>query len=292
MYKFLKLLYNALKDTDNIYRSLFGYNIIHNIFKNNVSEINYDNWTVTNFIKLVSNFNIIRIPCKSQSWLPEIVNNLFFYINSEYIKNEPELDTNNNCYIFINGILSNESIVFNNKKNLENFLNKPINILHNSSNSLLMDLFEAFIGKETDILTEPSKLALSTIITKLLDDNINKVIIIAHSQGTIIISNVIKRLNKFGLDKKHYLEKLEIYCFATCCTSMKYILENYPYIEHFGNDNDIICKLGCNAKEYTDINGKIYINKNSYGHLLNIHYLTDFSNNFPESALNYHINNN
>ena len=99
---------------------------------------------------------------------------IFFGEDSKYIINKKELDDNNNCFIFINGILGSENQVLNTKMRLENFLNKPVNVIFNSSDTMLGDLIEGLIGKESDELTEASRIALFTICSKLLDENIEK----------------------------------------------------------------------------------------------------------------------
>ena len=252
-------------------------------------------WNLEEFILIIYNYCFIKLPFHAPSWLPNSIRKIFFGCNSKYILNNKELDNNNNCFIFINGVLGSENLVKHNKYELEKLLNKPINILFNASDSLIIDLIESLIGKETEELTEASTIALYTICSKLLDININKVIIIAYSQGTIIISKVLNSLNKLGLDKEIYLKKLEIYCFSNCSSKMPYIKNKLPYMEHFANENDFVAKLGCNCsnkiKNLINIDGNIFINKSGHGHIFNLHYLKNFSNNYPLSKLNSYINN-
>ncbi len=290
---FFKIIYYAYINTNNLYRSIIGYDVIKNINYNSKSELNKNYWSITKIFELLTNFIFIKLPIHSPSWLPTSIKTIFFGSNSKYIKNSVETDPSGNCFIYINGIMSNEFVVLLNKFELEKLLNKPINIIHNVTDSLIMDLTECLIGKETDDLTEASTVALYTICSKLLDKNIQKVIIIAHSQGTIIIAKVLNSLYKLGLNKIQYLNKLEIYCFANCASNMKYIKFNLPYMEHFANEHDFVAKLGCNCpKELNSvisIDGKIMINKNNYGHMLNTHYLNNFSNNYYQSRLNNYI---
>lgn len=293
--RILKILYYAFLNTDNLFRSIIGYDVINNLIKNKSSTINYSNFNFFDIILFIYNFCFIKLPLYCPSWMPQSLKIIFFGENSKYIINENELDKNNNCFIFINGVLGSEKQVLNSKLNLQNLLKKPINILFNSSHTLMSDLIESLIGKETEELTEVSSKTLEIICNKLLDKNINKLIILAYSQGTIIIAKVLNILYKFGLDKEEYLKKLEIYCFSNCSSKMNYIKNDYPYMEHFANDNDFIAKLGCNCPteiaNLISIDGKIFINKNGTGHLLNSHYLQNFSENYPESKLNKYINN-
>ena len=172
---------------------------------------------------------------------------------------------------------------------------KPVDILHNVSDSFISDIIECWIGKSTQQLTEPSTIALFEICKLLLDSKINKIIVIAHSQGTIIIATVLNNLHKLGFDKKEYLQKLEIYAFANCSSKMKYLMEELPYMEHFANKEDFVAKLGCNCdndiQDLIDIDGNVFINQKGSGHMLNSHYLFNFKNNFPNSKLNTYIDN-
>ena len=76
---------------------------------------------------------------------------------------------------------------------------------------------------------------------------------------------------------------------------MTYIEKNYPYIESFANENDLVAKMGCNCsddiKELINIDGKLFVNKNSSGHMFNTHYFNNFSIDYSESKLNNYIKN-
>lgn len=287
--KSFKILYYALKNTKNIYTSLVGEKIKNDILNNKDSEFNKKNWSFIKFCKLCSDLFLIKLPISSPSWIPNCLRLIIFGQNSKYIPNSQEIDNSGNCFIYINGILSNEDVVRSNQKQLELLLKKPINIIHNVTDSLIMDLLECIIGRETEDLTEASTITLYTICTKLLDDNINKIILICHSQGTIIVAKVIRSLKKLGLNKRKYLEKLEIYAFASCASKMNYIMDELPYMEHFANENDFVAKLGCNRPEeiskYISIDGTIFIIKNKSGHMFNSHYINNFKEDYPNSKL-------
>ena len=291
--RIFKILYYAFLNSPNFFRSIFGYNIINNLLENKESELNINYWNLEELFLIIYNFCFMKLPFYCPSWIPNSIKIIFFGSNSKYIVNKNELDEDNNCFIFINGVLGSENLVEHNKYELEKLLSKPINILFNASDTLISDLLEALIGKETQELTEASTIALYTICSKLLDTNINKVIIIAYSQGTIIIAKVLNSLHKLGVDKEIYLKKLEIYCFSNCSSHMCYIKDELPYMEHFANNNDFVAKLGCNCpneiKDLIKIDGPIFINKSGHGHIFNLHYLKNFSNNYPLSRLNNYI---
>jgi hypothetical protein len=79
------------------------------------------------------------------------------------------------------------------------------------------------------------------------------------------------------------LAKLEIYSFATCANVVTYlrppekVRRAVPYIEHFGNEYDIVARLGMQAPNaearHIQIDGPRFVRLGAWGHLLNVHYL-------------------
>ena len=285
----LKILYSSFIHTKNIYRSLFGNNIFLNT-NNNDSELNKNNWSFYNIITMFSSIFIPTLPIHCPSWMPTIIKNTIFGGNSYFIKDDSfkeGIDTK--CILFINGILTNKDIVYQNINLLKRIFKLPVHCVFNNTDSLIMDLIECMIGKQTNDLTEASFVTLSVVSKLVLNKNITKIIIICHSQGTIIMSQVLTNLSRFGLDKESILKKIEIYSFANCSTKMKYVINNHPYMENLANENDIIAKMGCNCHSdiahLIDIDGKKIINPTGIGHLFNSHYLHNFTINFSESKL-------
>ena len=92
-------------------------------------------------------------------------------------------------------------------------------------------------------------------------------------------------LSEFVPLSEHELAKLEIYCFANCATEMKYakLAEGdnrpVPWIENFGNEYDLVARLGMLAPRADelgiDIDGPCYMHRDAWGHLLNANYLFD-----------------
>ena len=77
-------------------------------------------------------------------------------------------------------------------------------------------------------------------------------------------------------------------------TNMKYILmDKYPYMEHFANEDDFVARLGCNCaddvRQYINIDGPVFIKEGKSGHMFNSHYMNNFSEDFPNSRLNNYI---
>ena len=183
--RIFSILFNAFSNTKNIFSSIFGTNIKDDLYSNELSEINLKNWNLNSCLKLLSDIFLIKLPIYCPKWMPNIIKRIFFGQNSRYIKDEEEI-MDKVCFIYLNGILSNYKTVCKSQEILKKKFNRPINLIHNVTDSLLMDLIECLIGKETNELTEPSMLCLSIISQKLLSNKIDKVVLICHSQGTII----------------------------------------------------------------------------------------------------------
>jgi hypothetical protein len=282
------ILYDAYKHTENMYTSFVGDKYT---YENECSELNKNHWSIKETLYLLKSIFLPRLPFKAPLWMPKILRIILFGGDCKYIKDTPEYE-DGTCVIFINGIMANEKVVLINKQELKKLINKPINIIHNETDSLIIDLFECLIDKETKDLSEAATFTLYEISKKLTNPKINKVILICHSQGTIITSKMLKGLSLIGLDQEMYVKKLEIYAFSNCSSKMRYIVNTkYPYMEHFANTNDFVARLGCNASDklketgVITIDGPVYKVKKS-GHLLNSHYINNFKNDFPKSKLN------
>jgi hypothetical protein len=159
---------------------------------------------------------------------------------------------------------------------------------------------------------EPVDVGFPYVHRALKNPATDRIVIVAHSQGTLI-SAVMLRLLKFlyapggrrrltgqeleternelrragvWLDTRDFdditeeeLAELEIYCFANCATTMRYVdrRRRLPWIESFGNENDLVAGLGMLAPdpcgEGIAIDGPLWLHRCAWGHLLNIHYL-------------------
>ncbi|TVP56502.1 MAG: hypothetical protein EA349_07950 [Halomonadaceae bacterium] len=225
---------------------------------------------------------------------------------------------------------------------------RPATTIHNQTSSFFLDLAQCAVDKtfKTDpnlnqrqTMTTPSLKAAMAILDSLHDRHVERVIVIAHSQGTIIAANVVRAIheavhtlnylrrpptaeetaqmddltqeaatNLSWSDTGPYdeellkqkliamLQKLEIYLFANCADRMTYPIvarnENneevgLPYMESFANENDLVARLGIlsplrepasadpDAEPMIELDGPAFVQRgrNSWGHLLNEHYL-------------------
>lgn len=232
------------------------------------------------------------------------------------------------AWFFINGIMTNDSVAQLNAAYISDLFHRPVTIIQNTTQSLLVDLTECAFGKlwenEWRDIQEAAAKAFPPIYDALKSPDKKTVVVIAHSQGTIIISVVLAMLKKltrieqfspeaapgiepmlmaaaepefifpyegildaddFATLSESELGKLEIYCFANCANQMTYFKsidaagKPIPWIENFGNEYDIVARLGMiapgDSARRINIDGSIYVKPNAWGHMLNEHYLKE-----------------
>ena len=239
-------------------------------------------------------------------------------------------------WFYINGIATNADVAKLNAAVLAELFHRPVTVIQNATDSVAFDLFECAVGKgftkdpscdDCMSMTEPAWKATTAILEALNSAATRRVVVIAHSQGTIIVSNVLRAIAKTLSDQRLFtarrqkkqwrtytrklmgdaatankplwdglahslsvfgtgtadtiarrLHKLEVYTFANCADTMKYVAHrggrHYPHLEHFANENDIVARLGIlSPNSKIDIDGPVYVHRGAWGHLLNQHHL-------------------
>jgi hypothetical protein len=280
-----------------------------------------DLWRLGRTISYLVNVSVPSIPRTPPPFSPPLVN--YFFWQPSVILQRPDHNGNyttfpEEAWFFLNGIMTDDFLAQINAANIAYLFHRPITLIQNSTDSFAIDLLQCMVGKEWAQVTEPVIKAFPVIYDALKDPHKEKVVVIAHSQGTIIIANVLRLLyekarqaveeelealeavfeyagpefvypDEFDIELKEFdplkreeLAKLEVYCFATCAN----VVEHFPYaegdqpvpwIEHFGNENDIVARLGMLApnamQREINIAGPRYIHRGAWGHFLNEHYL-------------------
>jgi len=190
----------------------------------------------------------------------------------------------NEVWFFVNGIATNKALLELNGDYLRKLFRRSIELINNPTDGIIIDLIECIFGRTYDMVTEPAQYTLKRIESSLKSERYDKVILIGHSQGGIILSNVVKELvNTYS--NNDILTKLEVYTFASAADEMK-ADENLskkhnrlvPYIEHYANTMDFVAKMGiCQRLDKSGdiMDGELYTLRKK-GHLLNAHYLSEF----------------
>lgn len=178
----------------------------------------------------------------------------------------------NQAWFFLNGICTGRSVLRLNGRALATLFNRRINLMHNPSDGFVLDLMECAIGRKMEFVS-----TLESSVADILQDALqtrDKVVLIVHSQGGIISTNALKRL-EHRLDQagqRQLLGKLELYSFASAATEL-----DLPqvYAEHFFHRDDYVARIGV-AGYPARFSGRLFQADGS-GHLLNAHYLVTFA---------------
>lgn len=89
---------------------------------------------------------------------------------------------------------------------------RPVTGIHNRTYGVLGDLMECLIQRDLLYSTEDTRLTYNYMKTTLLDPEVKRVVVLAHSQGGIIVSSVIDALYADLIPSA--FDKLEIYTFG------------------------------------------------------------------------------
>lgn len=295
--------------------------------RNRFSEYSIlDVWRPARAARILANVVLPSVPRTPPALSPPLLQRLFW--QPSVILQRPDHQGSytsfpDEAWFFVNGVASNDAVAQVNSAYLSYLFHRPLTMIQNSTDSLLLDLLECVGGKQWYRHTEAATKAFPPIYDALKRPDKQRVVVIAHSQGTIIMATVLRMLAEiyrppaearglaalFGAEAYAYappefvypdqdpwraedfeplseeeLAKLELYCFANCANSMKYVGANadgrpIPWIESFGNANDLVARLGMlapnAAQRGIDIDGPCYVKPNGWGHLLNAHYLSD-----------------
>ena len=297
-----------------------------------------DLWRLRRTVRFLVNTWIPSIPRTPPSFGPPCLNGLFW--QPTVILQRPDHNGSyttfpDEAWLFVNGIMTNDSVAQINTAYLAQLFHRSLTMIQNSTDSLWADLFECALGKEWYRVVEPAIKAFPPIYDALKSTHKQRVVVICHSQGTIIMSTVLRLLaglapaemrpprlaaamepvqapapasearglfeeapryappefvypDQEPIDPDDFepltgaeLAKLEVYCFANCANTMPYIGawdgRPVPWIENFGNERDIVARLGMLAPRADhwciDIAGPRYEHRGAWGHMLNEHYL-------------------
>jgi hypothetical protein len=100
-------------------------------------------------------------------------------------------------WYFINGILTNAEVAEWNADALSAMFGRPISVWYNASEGVIGDLIESAIGKSFENITEAVDANVEAFIHAICDDSVDRMILISHSQGTLITSVLLKMLEEW-----------------------------------------------------------------------------------------------
>jgi len=210
----LRIVWEALQFFPPLYvQSIFGP-IVSWLPPHRVdSEFNIiDVWRL---LRSVNYLVDISVPAHSHApnrWtrtlLPPVVQHLFWRPSNYFQQPDPFASDNsfaNEHWFFINGVATNEPVAQFNSELLSKLFNRPLTVVHNQTDSLVLDLLQCALGKtfktkpnltDPQTMTEPTIKATVAILEALKNPQKDKVVVVCHSQGTIIAANVLRALRR------------------------------------------------------------------------------------------------
>ena len=187
-------------------------------------------------------------------------------------------------WIFINGIMVDMVTLRQELTVISETFNAPVLGIHNRTYGFLGDLAECILQRAFGWQTLDTRTA-EPIIKKYLKDvaNVDRVIIVTHSQGGIITSDILNAMySEVPWDLIH--GRLEVYTFASAAREFRNPWLNdkhdhrlVSHMEHYCNQLDLVCQFGALASvKDTDkmYMGRMFIAEDWPGHLLNQDYLS------------------
>ena len=111
-------------------------------------------------------------------------------------------------WFFINGICSDQRLATLNVRMLERMFERPITLLHNATEGFWFDLIECAVGKSFDKVTDAAAASLPPLVDALCNRKIKRVVLLSHSQGTIIAAVILKWLDEVLAKGLHRLTRV------------------------------------------------------------------------------------
>ena len=237
------------------------------IFQRNVDDPwpYYPDGDLTNVVPLTL-YNVLRryITFMRQGVSTSTASGAELYTHGDIVEQGDER------WFYINGIASSKKAAVNGAKELSAVFGRPFRLLYNPTNGLLADLVESISGRSLDKYSAPAKVFALAVVNAVRTGK--KVRVVAHSQGGIIASNMVKILLATP-EMTPYFEDIEFYTFAGAQDEFQGMTTIYN--EHFCNERDFVARIGVLANK-DDIHGAVFERLRATGHLLNNNYLGAF----------------
>ncbi|KAI4106958.1 MAG: hypothetical protein LQ345_007164, partial [Seirophora villosa] len=97
-------------------------------------------------------------------------------------------------WVFVNGVCTASSRLQQNIDRLSLLFGRNVLGIHNQSYGLISDLLECIVQRCLSYSTEDVRVACEVLRGYLVDEEVKKVVLVAHSQGGIIVSMVVDYL--------------------------------------------------------------------------------------------------
>ena len=94
--------------------------------------------------------------------------------------------TPDQAWFFVNGLATDRNVLMLNAAYLSELFGRPLTLIHNASCGLLPDVAECALGKGWSGVSEAARVAFAPIYVALKQPQCRRVVLLAHSQGTVI----------------------------------------------------------------------------------------------------------
>ncbi|MFN8471212.1 MAG: hypothetical protein U0822_03255 [Anaerolineae bacterium] len=174
-------------------------------------------WRLGRAIRFLWQVNVPAIPRNPPVFGPPQLNRVFW--EPSVILQRPDhngsvTSSPDEAWFFINGIMTNDAVAQLNSAYLAQLFHRPITMIWNATDSWPFDLFECAVGKQASWNVEPAVVAFPLLYDALKDSHKSRVVVIAHSQGTIIMANILRLLRgvykgpRPGIGERGLMEEL------------------------------------------------------------------------------------
>ena len=90
------------------------------------------------------------------------------------------------AWFFINGICADRQVLMLNAAYLTDLFRRPLTLLHDATCSLLSDLWACAFGRGSNGVSEAARMAFAPIYVALKQPRCQRVVLLAHSQGSVV----------------------------------------------------------------------------------------------------------
>lgn len=99
--------------------------------------------------------------------------------------------TPDQAWFFLNGIGADRHVLMLNAAYLSHLFGRPLTLLHNPSCGLLADLSECLFDRGGRGIADATRVAFAPLYVALKQKRIRRVVVIAHSQGTVVTAALL-----------------------------------------------------------------------------------------------------
>lgn len=164
----------------------------------------------------------------------------------------------------MNGVANPPSAAHASASYLQALTGRPVTAILNRTLGAWFDLWECFLQRDMHLNTKDIRKGYPELVKHVTNMDIERIVLIGHSQGGIIVSAFVDQLLTDFDDE--VLSRVEVYTFASAANHFsragKYVIENgqavkvedlpapaasngpFRHVEHFANTGDFVAQLG------------------------------------------------